>query len=206
MSTYTIKGIIKDHQDRPLQNLMIQAMNSNQKWYEDHIDDFIDSKWINKDGTFEISFDKERFNDSIFERNPDLYLIARNSLGQIIYQTEIRRGVDSSDSKNLFFDITIDSTEKQIKHVSSDPYSHNNQRVIASFQRLGDTSEFQLNDISRILRLLITSVTAWSIYTTEYMWKVIGYDGPQVPKYPWRERHSHKLSWAQEEEGRKSIA
>lgn len=206
MSTYTIKGIIKDHQDRPLQNLMIQAMNSNQKWYEDHIDDFIDSKWINKDGTFEISFDKERFNDSIFERNPDLYLIARNSLGQIIYQTEIRRGVDSSDSKNLFFDITIDSTEKQIKHVSSDPYSHNYQRVIASFQRLGDTSEFQLNDISRILRLLITSVTAWSIYTTEYMWKVIGYDGPQVPKYPWRERHSHKLSWAQEEEGRKSIA
>ena len=129
-------------------------------------DDFIDSKWINKDGTFEISFDKERFNDGgIFERNPDLYLIVRNSLGQIIHQTEIRRGVNNSDTKNLYFDITIDSTEKQITQIPSDPYSHNNQRVIASFQKLGDTSEFQLNDISRIFSLLITSVNAWSLYT-----------------------------------------
>jgi hypothetical protein len=199
MSTYTIKGIIKDHQNKPLQNMMIQAMDSDQKWYEDHIDDFIDSKWINNDGTFEISFDKERFNDGPFERNPDLYLIVRNSLGQIIYQTEIRRGVDSSDTKNLFFDITIDSTEKQITQIPPDPYSHNNQRVVASFQKLGDTSEFQLNDISRILRLLITSVNAWSLYTTEHMWNTIGYDGPQVPKYPWRESHSHKLSWENKE-------
>ncbi len=200
MSTYTIKGIIKDHQNKPLQNLMIQAMTSDQKWYEDHIDDFIDNKWINKDGTFEISFDKERFNDGgIFERNPDLYLIVRNSLGQKIYQTEIRRGVDSSDTKNLYFDITLESTEKQITQIPSDPYSHNNQRVVVSFQRLGDTSEFQLNDISRILRLLITSVNAWSLYTTEHMWNAIGYDGPQVPKYPWRESHSHKLSWENKE-------
>jgi hypothetical protein len=199
MSTYTIKGMIKDHQNRPLQNLMIQAMDSDQKWYEDHMDDLIDSKWVNEDGTFEISFDNNGFKDSIFERNPDLYLIVRNSLGQIIHQTEIRRGVNSSDSKNLFFDIILDSIEKQIKQIPSDPYSHNNQRVIASFQRLGDISEFQLNDISRILRLLISSVNAWSLYTTEHMWNVIGYDGPQVPKYPWREQgHSHKLSWEEE--------
>ena len=108
MPTYTIKGIIKDHLNRPLQNLMIQAMDSDQKWYEDHMDDLIDSKWIKKDGTFEISFDKERFNDgSIFERNPDLYIIVRNSLGQIIHQTEIRRGINKSDTKNLFFYIIL---------------------------------------------------------------------------------------------------
>jgi len=102
--------------------------------------------------------------------------------------------------KIFFFDIIVDSTEKQIKQIPSDPYLHNNQRVIASFQRLGDTSEFQLNDISRLLRLLITSVNAWSLYTTEHMWNVIGYDGPQVPKYPWREQgHSHKLSWNDKE-------
>jgi len=201
MSTYTIKGVIKDRQNRPIENVMVQVMDSDQKWYEDHMDDLIDSKWVNKDGTFEIAFDKERFKDSIFERNPDLYLIVRNSLGQIIHQTEIKRGVDRSDIKDLFFDINIDSAEKQIKQIPSDPYSHNNQRVIASFQKLGDTSEFQLNDISRALRLLITSVNAWSLYTTEYMWNAIGYDGPQVPRYPWREDHNHKLSW--EKEGKK---
>jgi len=200
MSTYTIKGVIKDRQNRPIENVMVQVMDSDQKWYEDHMDDLIDSKWVNKDGTFEIAFDKERFKDSIFERNPDLYLIVRNSLGQIIHQTEIKRGVDRSDIKDLFFDITIDFAEKQIKQIPSDPYSHNNQRVIASFQKLGDTSEFQLNDISRALRLLITSVNAWSLYTTEYMWNAIGYDGPQVPRYPWREDHNHNLSWEKEEE------
>jgi hypothetical protein len=72
----------------------------------------------------------------------------------------------------------------------------NNERVIAAFQRLGDVSEFQLNDISRILRLLKTSINAWSLYTTDYTWEITGYDGPQVPRYPWRiPDHSHKLSW-----------
>ena len=43
---------------------MVQVMDSDQKWYEDHIDDLIDSKWVNKDGTFEIPFDKERFKEA----------------------------------------------------------------------------------------------------------------------------------------------
>jgi hypothetical protein len=202
MYAYTIKGVIKDRQNKPIENVMIQAMESDQMWYEDHNDDLIDSKWVNRDGTFEISFDKESFKDTVFERNPDLYLIIRNSFGQIIYQTEIRRGVDSSDSKSLFFDIVLDSTEKKITPpFSTDPYLSNNERVIEAFQRVGDTSEFQLNDISRIFRLLITSINAWSLYTTDYMWNVIGYDGPQVPRYPWREQgHSHKLSWENKEQ------
>ena len=203
MYAYTIKGVIKDRQNKPIENVMVQAMESDQMWYEDHDDDLIDSKWVNRDGAFEISFDKESFKDNILEKNPDLYLIIRNSFGQIIYQTEIRRGVDSSDSKSLYFDIVLDSTEKKITSFSSDPYLSNNERVIEAFQRVGDTSEFQLNDISRIFRLLITSINAWSLYTTEYMWNVIGYDGPQVPRYPWRERHSHKLSWEDKEQRKK---
>jgi len=37
------------------------------------------------------------------------------------------------------------------------------------------------------------------------MWNAIGYDGPQVPRYPWREDHNHKLSWEKEGE-KKNIA
>jgi hypothetical protein len=204
MSIYTIKGVVKDPQNKPIENVMVQAMESDQIWYEDHSDDLIDSKWVNKDGTFEFSFGKERFKDNILEGNPDLYLIIRNSFGQIIHQTEIRRGVNSSDNKNLYFDIILNSTEKQTTQIASDPYISNNERVLAAFQRLGDVSEFQLNDILRIFRLLITSINAWSLYTTEHMWNVIGYDGPQVPRYPWREHgHSHKLSWEGEEERKK---
>ncbi len=199
MSDYYIRGVIRDTQGNPINNVMIQAMDSDQKWYEDRNDDMISSTWAKEDGTFEIPFDKEKFKDALLENDPQIFLIIRNSYGQIIHTTEPKKDAEntSSDShKNINFEITLVSTEKGIPEIPSDPYLDNNQRVISAFQKLGDVTEFQLNDISRILRLLNTSINAWSLYTTEYMWDVIGYDGPQVPRYPWRiQNHSHKLCW-----------
>jgi hypothetical protein len=198
MAAYILKGTLKDSERKPITRVKIQAMDSDQMWFEDRNDDIIDSKWINDDGTFEISFDNQQFQEAGWlERKPDIYLIVRNSIGQIIHTTEIRRGVDASDIQNLTFDITLNSLEKlPAQPLPPDPYLSNNERVIAAFARLGDVSEFQLNDIIRIFRLLNSSINAWSLYTTEYMWSTIGYDGPQVPRYPWRqEGHSHKLSW-----------
>lgn len=202
MSSYLIKGTLKDSERKPITGVKIQAMDSDQKWLEDRNDDIIDSKWVNDDGTFEISFDDQQFQEGgPLEGKPDIYLIVRNSLGQIIHTTEIRRGVDASDIQNLTFNITLDSLEKlpAPQALPPDPYLSNNERVIAAFGRLSDVSEFQLNDITRIFGLLKSSINAWSLYTTEYMWNTIGYDGPQVPRYPWREQgHSHKLSWEKE--------
>ena len=93
------------------------------------------------------------------------------------------------DTQTLTFNIILDSLEKPpAQPLPPDPYVSNNERVIAAFGRLGDVSEFQLEDIIRIFRLLNSSINAWSLYTTEYMWNAIGYDGPQVPRYPWREQ------------------
>jgi hypothetical protein len=198
MAAYILKGTLKDSEGKPITRVKIQAMDSDQMWFEDRNDDILDSKWINDDGTFEISFDNQQFQEGgPLERKPDIYLIVRNSSGQIIHTTEIRRGVDASDIQNLTFNITLNSLEKlPAQPLPPDPYLSNNERVIAAFARLGDVSEFQLNDIIRIFRLLNSSINAWSLYTTEYMWSTIGYDGPQVPRYPWRqEGHSHKLSW-----------
>lgn len=198
MAAYILKGTLKDYEGKPITRVKIQAMDSDQMWFEDRNDDILDSKWINDDGTFEISFDNQQFQEGgPLERKPDIYLIVRNSIGQIIHTTEIRRGVDASDIQNLTFNITLNSLEKlPAQPLPPDPYLSNNERVIAAFARLGDVSEFQLNDIIRIFRLLNSSINAWSLYTTEYMWSTIGYDGPQVPRYPWRqEGHSHKLSW-----------
>ncbi len=105
--------------------------------------------------------------------------------------------MDPSDTQALTFNITLDSLEKpSAQSLPPDPYASNNERVIAAFGRLGDVSEFQLEDMLRIFRLLNSSINAWSLYTTDYMWNAIGYDGPQVPKYPWREpSHGHGLSW-----------
>ena len=200
VSDYTIKGVIKDAQGNPIKNIMIQAMDSDQRWYEDRNDDIIGSIRTKEDGTFEIPFDKEKFKDTLLENNPQIFLIIRNSFGQIIHTTEpIKKEVEDTKSdsqKVLYFEITLASTEKENSGISLDPYLANNERVISAFQKLGDVSEFQLNDISRILRLLNTSINAWSLYTTEYTWDKIGYDGPQVPRYPWRTQdHSHELSW-----------
>lgn len=198
MSTYVIKGSIRDSQKRPVNGVQVQAMDSDQKWFEDRNDDILDSKWVNDDGTFQISFDTQRFQDGGWlEGKPDIYLIVRNSQGQIVHTTEIRREVGVSNNKDLTFDIIIDSLEKHpVKPVPLDPFTNNNERVMAAFGRLGDVTEFQPEDTIRIFRLLTSSISGWSLYTTEYIWNKIGYDGPQVPRYPWREQgHSHKLSW-----------
>lgn len=198
MSTYVIRGSIRDSQKKPVTGVQIQAMDSDQKWFEDLNDDILGSKWVNDDGTFQISFDTQQFQDGGWlEGKPDIYLILRNSQGQIVHTTEIRRGVDVSNVKDLTFDITIDSLEKYpAKPLPPEPYANNNERVIAAFRRLGDVSEFRPEDTIRILRLLTSSINGWSLYTTEHIWNKIGYDGPQVPRYPWREQgHSHELAW-----------
>lgn len=195
-TTYIIKGRIKNSEGNPIKNVKVEAMDSDQNWFEDHNDDLIDSKWVNSDGTFEISFEKKRIQEGWLEGNPDVYLMVRNPSGQVIHRTQTRRGLDISDSKNLYFEITLNSIEKQHQQSIPDPYLSNNQRVISAFGRLADVSEFQISDIARVLSLLGRSINAWSLYTTEYMWKATGYDGPQVPKYPWREPgHSHELRW-----------
>ena len=192
---YIIKGSIKDSNGNAIKNVKIQATDSDQEWFEDRNDDIIGSVWVNDDGTFEIPFDREQFEDGWLEGNPDIYLIIRNSSGENIYTTEIRRGVKPSDIKNLAFNITLDSLEKKIEP-SIDPYSQNNDRVIAAFRGLGESTDLNVSDAARIFKLLTSAINAWSLYTREDMWKIIHYDGPQVPRYPWKEQHlPHKLKW-----------
>jgi len=83
--------------------------------------------------------------------------------------------------------------------VAADPYLENNNKVLAAFAQLGDVAQLTLPDINRNFALLTSSINAWTLYTQEGMWRTIRYDGPQVPRYPWREDHIHKLSWEQGE-------
>jgi hypothetical protein len=130
--------------------------------------------------------------------------MVRNALdGQVVYKTRIRKGV-KQNSSDLVFDITINSIEEeyvgnQINNNNStlyDPFQGNNDRVIAAFTRLGDVLQLVPGDIQRNFALLVSSINAWTLYTREDMWRRIQYDGPQVPRYPWRDDgHSHELSW-----------
>jgi hypothetical protein len=201
---YTIRGSVRYPNGEPVRGIKIQAMDSDQEVFQDHNDDIIDIIFVNdSDGTFQITFDPKLFKDGWLEGHPDIYLVVRNALdGQVIYKTEVRKGV-KQDSPDLVFDITIDSIDEayadnkvnNISNILYDPFQGNNDRVIAAFSRLGDVLQFVPGDINRNLALLVSSINGWTFYTREDTWRRIEYDGPQVPRYPWREPHAHKLSW-----------
>jgi hypothetical protein len=204
--SYTIKGSVKYPDGKPLSGVKIQLMDSDQEAFQDHNDDVIDIVSVNdSDGTFEVTFDASTFKDGWLEGRPDIYLIVRNALdGQIFHTTAIRKAV-KQNSSDLIFDIMINSIEEAYDGSSisqgnyltlDDPFQGNIDRVIAAFTRLGDTVQFVPNDIHRDFALVVSAINAWTVYTREDTWRKIGYDGPQVPRYPWREEtHSHKLSW-----------
>jgi hypothetical protein len=202
--SYTIKGSVKYPNGEPVKGIKIQAMDSDQEVFQDHNDDVIAIAAVNDtDGTFEITFDSKPFSDGWLEGHPDLYLMVRNALdGQVVYKTEIRKGV-KQNSSDLVFDITINSIEEgyvdnRVNDTNTalyDPFQGNNDRVIAAFSRLGDVVQLVPGDIHRNFALLVSSINGWTFYTREDTWRKIEYDGPQVPRYPWREEHPHKLSW-----------
>ena len=190
-SNFTVRGRIKNITDKPITNVIIQVMDSDQEWFDDRSDDMLGMTRVKNDGSFEISFSDEQYKENFLERNPDVYLIIRNSLGETIYISEIRRGV-KRDVKNITFDIVLDSVEKKVPY-SNDPYAQNNQRVIAAFQGIGESVELTNNDTARILSLLLRTMNDWQLYAQDP--SRLGFDGPQVPRYPWKENHTHKLKW-----------
>ncbi len=192
MPDFVIRGRVADGSGRPVADVYIEAVDSDQELFEDHNDDIIAVVRPKGDGTFEIPFDKEPFKDGWMEGNPDLYLAVRNLHGQVIQKTEIRRGVRADDTDALTFDITIDSLEKKVAS-PPDPYARNNDRVVAAFSSIGDGIEFRTEDISRNIALFTRSINGWTQYTRQDTWDRIGYDGPQVPRFGWRQEHRHRL-------------
>jgi hypothetical protein len=186
---FLIKGAITDSNNNPLSNIVVQAMDSDQGFFEDHNDDILESCRTSASGSFEISFNENAFKDRWTENDPEVYLIVRNEDGQILHRTDI---LDINKPAK----ITLSSLDKKTDLPSPDPYAGNVNRIISSFRSLGDVTTFNSYDFERNFRLLVSSINAWLVYTNEAVWKEIGYDGPQVPRYPYRvPGHSHKLSW-----------
>jgi hypothetical protein len=198
MIKYLIKGKITNVKGNPINNLSLQAMDSDQEWFEDHNDDLLGSSSSDSVGSFEITFDDSTFNDSWLEKKPEIYLMVRNEIGQIIHRSatvKIKSDDKANGTINIPINITLDSIEKKTDLTSTDLY-WNNDRILAAFVSVGDTITLRNSDFERNFRLLISSINAWLIYTNDGIWNKIGYDGPQVPRYPLQSpKHTHKLSW-----------
>jgi len=204
VTIYSIKGKIIDLTTDGNEKLKIQVMDSDKQFFEDHNDDLLASAWIKPDKSFEITFDDVTFHDNWLEKSPEIYLLVRNENGQIIHKTEILKINTSSDSKEpIEIPVTInidsiDETDIGLLNFSTtgDIYSNNSQRILSAFSSLGDVVTLNNSNAARNFQLLSSSINAWLIYTNELSWKTIGYDGPQVPRYPNKfPNHSHKLIW-----------
>lgn len=205
MTIYSINGEITDFKTDSLNKLKIQAMDSDQQFFEDYNDDILGSAWTNSDGSFTITFDNSTFSDNWLEKNPEIYLVIRSEAGQIIYKSEVIK-IDDHDKATKVVEIpvtiSLDSLENKTRllNTPTDIYANNSQRILSAFSSLGDVTTLNNSNAARNFQLLTSSINAWLIYTNENSWKRIGYDGPQVPRYPLKlPNHSHRLTWEEEQ-------
>ena len=138
-----------------------------------------------------LTFDDDLFKESWFEGRPELFVIVRDPVGKIVHKTKPQNPSGPDDSENLSFQITIPEKD----YYTASPYDSVNTRRIAAFAGIGDTLDLT-DDITNSSQLLLQSLNAWLLYTNEPKWHLIGYDGPQVDRYPWRSPPTpHRLSW-----------
>ena len=183
---YVVKGKIHNGSE-----LYIELLDNDQHWFDDRVDDLLGSSWTDNAGNFEISFDDSLYKDNWFEGKPELFLIIRDKSGKVLYKSNIQSPSSSNDTQNLTFEITIPTEKPRIES----PYDASNASRVAAFARIGDTIDLT-GDMANSSRLLIQTLNAWLLYTNEAKWNLIGYDGPQVERYPWRSSHTHKLKWS----------
>jgi hypothetical protein len=201
VTIYSIKGTIINLETHHT-ILKIQAMDNDKQFFEDHNDDLLGSAWTKLDGSFEITFDDLTFSDNWLEKSPEIYLLIRNENGQLIHKTDILKieSIDKNKEEQIEIPVTInlDSLDNKIEllNTSNDIYANNSQRILTAFSSLGDVITLNNSNAARNFQLLSSSINAWLIYANELSWKRIGYDGPQVPKYPFKfPGHSHRLTW-----------
>jgi hypothetical protein len=203
VTIYSIKGTIIKLGTTHFNNLKIQAMDSDKQFFEDQNDDLLGSSWTKADGSFEITFDDITFSDNWLEKSPEIYILIRNENGEIIHKTDILK-IDNIDKNKEHIEIPITINLDSIDNIGllntpGDIYANNSQRILSAFSSLGDVITLNNSNAARNFQLLSSSINAWLIYANELGWKRIGYDGPQVPKYPSKlPGHSHRLTWEEE--------
>ena len=187
MTNYTVNGHVKNS----LQSkFYVELLDDDNRWFEDRNDDLLGSSWTDDSGKFEITFDDNLYKDNWFEGKPELFVIVRDESGKVLYKTNTKSPSNPSDIENLTFDITISKESSLI----DSPYDATNAKRIAAFARIGDSIDLTDNVVGSS-RLLMQTLNAWLLYTNEIKWNLVGYDGPQVERYPWRSPHTHKLKW-----------
>ena len=189
MTLYKVQGSVDNTQDK----FYVELLDDDQYFFEDKVNDLLGSTWTDN-GNFKISFDDSLLKTDRIEFRPELFIQVRDKNGKILYNSEKKRPSNSSDSENLsFYNL---STKSDVK-ITDSPYASTFQRQLSSIQRISDNVDVGPGDFVNVITLLLQSANAMLLYNNETVWKSVGYDGPQVPRYPRKHEHDHKLDWEQ---------
>jgi hypothetical protein len=220
MDTFSVKGKIITKDNKPAEGLYVLGYD------KDTIlnpDDLLGQSSIDSDGRFKIDFDRSKFAGFFepLEGTPDVYLRIREDKGK----SDVLTTKETKTNKEIEYHIKIAENIPNPK--APDIYAGNAQRIISMLNEVRDiigiereinidllTNQDLPEEIRKRLehfaegdderrRNLEHILVILSSFIDSYLEEVkigsIGYDGPQVPRQPRRERYNQEIIWPRRE-------
>jgi hypothetical protein len=222
LGTFTLKGKIISKDQSPLRDLKIEAYDDDPLF---NPDDFLGDATTDSYGFYRIDFDESKFKETFefLEGTPDVYLVVKDNQGNKILTTKVMQ-----TKKEIEYHIRIADNTPNPNAI--DIYGGNAQRMISMLREVGNIigreNTINLNilnnsnpppDIREKLQNFVSgyeerknnfdhfSVVISSLidsFFEEVRIGNIGYDGPQIPRQPRREKYDQVITWPRQEEFR----
>lgn len=187
-------------------------------------DDLLGQSTTDSDGIFKIDFDKSKFSKAweFLEGTPDVYLIITDSHRNQLLKTKVMQ-----TKKEIDYHIKDNGEHDTPDPNTKDIYAGNARRLITMLRDVGNilSKENQINlnmlqnanmpedikkniqnfvndneDRSNNFKQIIAVLASLSDTILEELHiDDIGYDGPQVPRYPRREQYNKVIIWPRSE-------
>lgn len=184
--------------------------------------DFLGEAVTDDNGLFEIKFDKSKFTGvlELLEGTPDVFLLLKDKEGKEVLKTSIMR-----TKKEIEYHIKNSHQNPEANF--KDIYAGNTQRMLAMLQEVGysigleNTINLDMltngnipQEVQNSLQdfvnghqerrdnfnhLLVIFNSLIDSYLEDLGIGTIGYDGPQVKRYPRKEEYDMVISWPHKE-------
>jgi hypothetical protein len=219
MVIFDLKGKIISKQQVPLDNLQIESFDADPVIKPN---DLLGNSTTDSNGNFSIQFDKSKFDDvwEFLDGTPDVFLLIKDKQGKQLIKTR-----EAKTEKELQYHIRHEPSTPDPN--APDPYSGNARRMLNMLAEVGELIgiEYRINldllnkgelseEVKKDIREFVNGhadrrynfdqfiVVLHSLVNSlaeETRVGSIGYDGPQVPRFPRREPYDQVIIWPRKE-------